>query len=67
MHEGSLIRRFAAVNGQVANVRAKTEGDDVKLAKFDPTAGDFLRRRDDAAADPLLKGSGRDVPTQKGE
>jgi hypothetical protein len=50
------------MDSQVANVYAKAERSDVKLAEFDASTGDFLSRGDYAAADLLLKRIGRDVP-----
>jgi hypothetical protein len=55
------------MDSQVANVYAKAERSDVKLAEFDASTGDFLSRGDYAAADLLLKRIGRDVPAKKAE
>ena len=54
------------MNGQVASVHAQAKRDGVKFAEFDAAAGDFLNRRDHAAANQLLKGIGGDVPGKQG-
>ena len=66
-HIWHLIRSFATVDSQVASVHAQAERDSVKFSEFDASAGDFLHRRDHAAADQLLKGIGSDVPAEQGE
>ncbi len=38
-----------------------------EFAEFDPSAREFLGRRDHSMADPLLKGVGCDVPAEEAE
>src|SRR5271169_5559639 len=55
------------MDGQVASVDAQAEGSGVQFPEFDAAARELLRRRNHAAADPLLKGIRGDVPGEQAE
>ena len=62
-----LILSFATVDGQVASVHPQAKRDGVKFPEFDAAPGHFLNRRDDSAADQLLKGIRSDIPAEQSE
>src|SRR5208337_4372469 len=62
-----LIRCFMPMNSQVASIYAQTEWNGVQFSQFHAAAGEFLRRSNHFAADPLLKGIGGDVPGEQCE
>jgi hypothetical protein len=50
------------MNGQIADLDAKTEWGGVKAAQFDAASGDAFDLVDDAASNPGLKSVGSRIP-----